>query len=103
MNLRDHPVMNFHGMKSWPPVWVNTHEAPAQRMVGEIGVLVSTRFYADLPKRIFLRMEFEKQYYLACLAFGEAGFCEQLNEIFQTHIGHSIKEIGDLDLSVALH
>jgi hypothetical protein len=100
--LRDHPLINYYGMKSWPPVWVNTHTVPTKKMTGETGVLIGAKFYPESPKRLFLRMEFHKQHYMGCLVFSDPGFCQQLNGILQAHLGHSIKEVGDLDLSDTL-
>jgi hypothetical protein len=39
MLLRDHPLMSFKGMSSWPPVWtwIDGHEKKSAR--GEIGIL----------------------------------------------------------------
>lgn len=99
MTLRDHPLMNYDGVKIWPPVWVNTFTVPTQKMSGEVGVLVSTKFYSQFPSRLFLGMELELRRYMACLIFSEPGFCRQLNDILHTQIGRSIKDIGDLELS----
>jgi hypothetical protein len=69
---------------------------------GEIGTLTGTIFYKDLPKRLYLIIEFERERYMGALAFNDATFCRQLHSILQNHFQKSIKEIGDLDLSNTL-
>jgi hypothetical protein len=72
---------------------------PRKKMSGEIGTLTSTAFFPEIPTRLFLIIEFENQPYLGCLVFTEAVFCQQLNAFLQDHLGRSIVEIGDMDLS----
>jgi hypothetical protein len=102
MKLRDHPLLMSYGLNSWPPVWVNTRTVPVKKQIGEIGTLIRIAFFPETPKRLFLIMEFENEPYLGCLLFSEAGFCQQLNKILQDHVGLSIAEIGDMDLSHTL-
>jgi len=47
-------------------------------------------------------MEFEQEPYLGCLLTHDASFAIQLHKLLQNHIGLTIKEIGDLDLSHTL-
>lgn len=102
MRLKDHPLMSYYGMKSWPPVWVNTRGGKVKKLTGEIGMLTRTVFFPETPKRLFLVMETGNECYIGCLVFSEPGFCQQLNEILQSCAGRSIEEIGDLDLSYTL-
>ena len=97
--LRDHPQMNYYGFRSWPPVWVNIRENPTKRLTGEIGRLIGIIFYPGIPKCLYLRMQVENERYMGCLAFSDASFCRQMEGILKNHIGRSMKEIGDLDLS----
>jgi hypothetical protein len=99
MKLRDHPLLMYYGMNSWPPVWVNSRTVPTSKLTGEIGTLTRTTFFPEMPKRLFLIMEFENQPYMGALLFSDAVFCRQLNTILQDQIGRSIAEIGDMDLS----
>lgn len=94
--------MVYHGMKIWPPVWVNTRTAPTKKINGEVGILIRTTFHPDMPKRLFLRMEMDKQPYMGCLVFSDPHFCQQLNRLLQDQLGRSLKEIGDLDLAHTL-
>ena len=102
VKLRDHPLMNYHGIGNWPPVWVNTRAEPVTKISGEVGTLTRTAFFPDTPTRLFLMMELEKERYIGCLFFSKAGFCEQLSKILETNAGRPIEKIGDLDLSFTL-
>ena len=92
MMLRDHPLMSYHGMNSWPPVWVNTRTVPVKKISGEIGTLIRTAFFPETPQRLFLLMELENDRYMGCLLFSEPGFCQQLNEILQTQVTEQTKK-----------
>jgi hypothetical protein len=93
--------MIYHGVRNWPPVWVNTRAVPVKKISGEVGT-IQTAFFPETPKRPFLIMEIENECYMGCLVFSEAGFCQQLRGILQTNACRSIKDIGDLDLSCML-
>jgi hypothetical protein len=94
--------MSYYGMKSWPPVWVNTQTVPIKKITGEIGTLVRTAFFPETPKRLFLIMEFENERYMGCLVFSKPGFWQQLSQILHTNAGRSIEDIENLDLSHTL-
>ena len=102
MKLREHPAMEYYGVMTWPPVLVNSSVVPTQKVTGEIGTLTRTMLHPEMPKRLFLRIEVDKQDYMGCLVFKDARFCQQLNGVLQTQLGRSLKEIGDLDLSHTL-
>jgi hypothetical protein len=38
MLLRDHPLMHYRGVRSWPPVWAWIDGREDKRPKGEIGV-----------------------------------------------------------------
>jgi hypothetical protein len=44
----------------------------------------------------------EGEPYMGALALSDLALCKQLYLILQCHVGHSIKEISDLDLSHTL-
>ena len=72
-------------------------------MRGEIGTL-----HQALPSKIdpytkcYLLIEVAGVPYMGTLLFEDAAFCHQLAHFLQKHIGKSIKEIGDLDVSHTL-
>ena len=47
-------------------------------------------------------MNIDNESYIAALVFADIAFCRQLRNILQQHIGSTIKEIGDLDVSFTL-
>jgi len=101
--LRDHPQMNFAGYPNWPPIWVSgAGSENYKKNLGEVGILIGIILNEAAPDRLFLRMEIKKERYMGCLAFNDHAFCRPLYIFLQDHIGKSIKEIGDLDLSHTL-
>ena len=100
MELRNHPLVTYRNLPSWPPTWVWIGRNSDKQPKGEIGTL--TRVKADrssLIHRCFLWMEYEDSAYLGCLLLSDGAFCEQLLKLLQENIGRSIGEIGSLDLS----
>ena len=75
---------------------------PTKKNLGEIGTLIGVILNNAAPDKLFLRMEIKTGRYMGCLAFNDHVFCRQLYIFLQGHIGKSIKEIGDLDLSYTL-
>jgi hypothetical protein len=100
--LREHPLMNYHGVRNWPPAWVSTRSLPLETVNGEIGILESVKLYELTPNRCFLIIEFQSMRYMGSLLFEDAAFCRQIHDLLQKHLGHSVKEIGDLDVSFTL-
>jgi hypothetical protein len=102
MKLRDHPLLSYHGVASWPPVWINIRDFEANKLTGEIGVLTHAILHDDVPTKCYLAIEFKRVQYLGSLIFEDRVFCRQIHALIQQHIGCSIKEIGDLDVSHTL-
>ena len=95
--------MNFAGYANWPPIWVSGAGSKSyQKNLGEVGTLIGVILNEAAPDRLFLRREIKTEQYMGCLAFNDHVFCRQLYIFLQGHIGKSIKEIGDLDLSYTL-
>ena len=100
-SLRDHPLMTYHHIGNWPPVWTVPQREGGKKLKGELGTLKyvhsATRDFRS--NKCFLVIEYEGQYYCGALLFDDITFCSQISAILRTQVGHSIKEIGDLDLS----
>ena len=96
--------MNFAGYANWPPIWVSGAGSKTyKKNLGEVGTLIGVILNEAAPDKLFLRMEIKSERrYMGCLAFNDHVFCRQLYIFLQGHIGKSIKEIGDLDLSHTL-
>jgi hypothetical protein len=100
MELRYHPLMSYHGLNNWPPVWTWRGGQEDIRPKGEIGVLRDVFLSRVEPNlRLFLIMEHEKEEYMGCLLFNDWTFCGQIYELLKAHCGSSIAEIGTLDAS----
>lgn len=101
MMLRDHPLMNYRGLRNWPPIWTwRGGEGENKRPRGEVGILRDVFLSNVEPRsRVYLIMEYEDSEYIGCLLFDEASACKQICELLHHHCGSSITEIGDLDLS----
>jgi hypothetical protein len=100
--LRDHPLMRHHSAHNWPPVWTQASKN-SQTVRGEVGVLRSIHLNLGLElHKIFLIIEHDGEYFIGTLMIDDAAFRRQVRELLQRHIGRSIKEIGDLDMSHTL-
>ena len=56
----------------------------------------------ETSNKLFLVIEYQSETYVGCLIFQDHSFCKQLSGFLRDHIGRSIKDIGDLDLSFTL-
>ena len=100
MQLRDHPLMRYKGVPSWPPVWTWTDGLENTRPRGEIGILKAVALSNVQPAdRCFLCIEHEGSSYIGCLLFDDSTFCGQLATLLQNHCNRRISDIGSLDLS----
>jgi hypothetical protein len=101
MMLRDHPLMNYRGLRNWPPIWTwrgGSGERGTPR--GEIGVLRDVFLSRVEPRsRVYLIMEHDGAEYMGCLIFNEEKICGQLCQLLARHCGVAISAIGSLDLS----
>lgn len=98
-SLRDHRLMTYRGLSNWPPVWVRSSRGPYTKITGEVGTLTGVKWYDLTANRCFLLMEFQSERYMGSLIFDDAAFCRQILDLLQDHIGESIIDIGDLDIS----
>jgi hypothetical protein len=86
MQLREHPAMSYGGLRAWPPVWVHSRSEPGRKQNGEIGILTGLIFYEDMPRRLFLIIDLERERYMGTLVLDDSSFCKQLYSILQSHI-----------------
>src|SRR5262245_54720546 len=79
MLLRDHPLMAYHGVRNWPPIWTWASGLENNRPKGEIGILRRVEQSKILPAdRCFLYIEHEGSSYSGCLLFDDRNFCGQV-------------------------
>ena len=103
MKLRDHPLMTYKGVSSWPPAWLWRGGYASTNPKGEVGILKAVlRFHIQTPDRCFLIMEHCGAEYVGALLLNDPAFCQEIFEVLLVHIGKTIQEIGDIDLSYML-
>ena len=105
LELRNHPLINYRGLPSWPPIWTPANpRSHLKSLRGEIGRLeyVLPNKRTNSSNRCFLIIEHEGQPYVGCLFVEESAFCNHLITILESLAGSTIKEIGDFDLSYTL-
>jgi len=105
MKFREHPLMSYRGMRNWPPVWIQRDPAGklrGKKFRGEIGVLKRVLHHLDMPNECFLLIEHRGESWMGALLFDDRPFCAQIAGFLKLHVGHSIKEIGGIDLAFTL-
>ena len=99
LKLRDHRLMTRKsGIKSWPPLWVNSDGDPKYRPRGEVGRLQRVSAHSNVESKFTLWMEHHGSTYVGEMYFDDVTFCRMIRKVLESQIGVSIKEIGDLDL-----
>jgi hypothetical protein len=98
MKLRDKLRMHKGTFSNWPPVWTNTREDPTDRPQGEIGNLQHVFMTEPDDDIIFIAIEYQGRRYMGAMGLDSAALCRRIYLLLQSHIGLSIKEIGDIDL-----
>jgi hypothetical protein len=103
MKLRDHPLMSYRTAANWPPIWVWRGQGENKRPKDEIGILKQVMPYAMPPSnKCFLVVDHEGAEYMGCLLFADPGFCRDIHKLLLSHLGDSIEQIGDVDVSHTL-
>jgi hypothetical protein len=76
--------------------------------IGEIGVLKEVDVSIADPnkpestrpfKRVYLFIEYRESGYLGCLLFEDAAACRQIGDMLSLQCGHTVEEIGSIDLT----
>ena len=102
MLIRDHPLMRYRGVPSWPPAWTWTGGVEHKYPKGEIGVLRRVaQSNIQLSNRCFLFIDHEESSYIGDLTVDNHTFCAQIVRFLQEHCyNRPIVEIGGLDLTL---
>jgi hypothetical protein len=98
VKLRDHLLLRHAGGSNWPPVWMQRRIDGFKAQTGEIGVLIYVHA-ASGSNKCDLAIVDENENYTGTLLFDDAKSCHQIADLLRQHIGKSIKDIGDLDVS----
>jgi hypothetical protein len=97
MKLRDQLRTDKGTFYNWPPIWANTRQDPTDKPQGEIGNLQQV-FMNDAGDILFIAIEYQGRRYMGAIGFDSPALCRQIYIALQSHLGLSIKEIGDIDL-----
>jgi len=100
MKLRDHPLLSYKGVSSWPPTWLRGGGGRYVYAMGEVGVLKDVMLSSvELYEKCFLIMEHEGRKYVGTLMLGDSTFCREIYTLLIEHCGKTIREIGEIELS----
>jgi hypothetical protein len=95
--------MMYKGNHSWPPAWLWTAGHHTIEPRGEVGILKAVlRSNMEPHDRCFLIMEHCGAEYVGALLLNDPSFCREIFEVLIRHVGKTIQEIGDIDLSYTL-
>ena len=67
-----------------------------------MGVLTRVLHHHDMPKECFLIIEHRGESWMGALVIEDQAFCAQIAGFLERYVGHSIREIGGMDLSFTL-
>ena len=99
MLLRDHPLMQYHRIPSWPPVWMWIGGADDKKPRGEVGILDEVVLSNIRPlDRCLLYIAYEGSSYLGCLLIDNEPFCSEVGNLLKCYYNHPLAEIGSIDL-----
>jgi hypothetical protein len=65
---------------------------------GEVGTLLEVQVSKHQENRCFLVIEYEESQYIGCLHFDDLSFRRRVCELLGEYCGHSMQEIGSIDL-----
>jgi hypothetical protein len=103
MKLRDHPLMTYKGVQSWPPAWLWRGGYQTTYPEGEVGILKDVMLSTTAPgNRCFLTMEHCGAEYIGALLLSDWAFCQEIYRILRKNRGETIGDIGAIDVSYTL-
>ena len=97
MTLRDQLRPHKGTFYNWPPIWTNRLD-PTDKPQGEIGNLEDVFMSEDYYDVTFIVIGYQSRRYMGAMGFESPDLCLQISIVLQSHIGLSIKEIGDIEL-----
>jgi hypothetical protein len=104
MKLRDHPLLSYKGISSWPPTWLWGGGDRYVHAIGEMGVLKDVFLCSVEPyEKCFLIMEHEGRKYIGTLLLRDPTFCEEIYAVLIERRGTAIQEIGEIELDYMLN
>src|SRR5262249_12066646 len=103
MMLRDHPLIVYKGMRSWPPAWIRIGGNDNTNLKGEVSILRDATLSRVPPhSTCFLVMEHLGAEYIGALLLSDREFCRVVYDVLCQNRFKPIREIGSIDLSYTL-
>jgi hypothetical protein len=103
MKLRDHPLMSYKGIRTWPPSWLWTGGYESTFPEGEVGILKDVQpSTISSHNSCFLIMEHCGAQYIGALLLGDRTFYLQTYALLVHNCGKMIQDIGEIEISQAL-
>src|SRR5262245_5195504 len=104
MLLRNHPLMMYEGIRSWPPAWFLREVVyELSHPLGAFGILKDVLpSTLPQPRICFLTIEHCNAEYVGALLLSDPVFCREIWTILIQSCGKTIREIGGIDLSYTL-
>src|SRR5258705_10922352 len=94
MKLRDYVRMHKEMFSNWPPIWTNTRHDPTDKPQGEIGNLQQVLMSKD-DDVLFIAIQYQGRRYMGAMGFDSKAVYSEIHDLLQSHIGFSLKDIGD--------
>lgn len=99
MKLRDHPLLSYRGVSSWPPVWVGKDARRLKPPKSEEAILKDVVSSKTAPfTRCYLMIEHEEEEYLGSVLFDDHFACRQIYRLLLNHRGEPIRKVGEIDV-----
>ena len=95
--LRDHPFLDYQGVRAWPPTWLRT-SGKITMAVGEVGTLRDVKTHDPISSKCFLFIEHDGATFVGRVSCDSSELCQNLVELLKLHRGESLESIGGLGL-----
>ena len=102
VELRNHPLMAYGELRSWPPVWTQNTRGGVKTLTGEIGVLTYVYMRHRPATKCFLVIDHQNETFVGTLLFDDQAFGVKVCDLLRGLVGRPVKDIGDLDVSNVL-
>jgi hypothetical protein len=99
MQLRHHSQLWQDGGYLWPPTFNKIAGPGLDSLEDESATLTSiTLSRVDPPTACHLTVELNGTSYIGMIKVGDPAFCHRICSFLRSHIGKTLKAIGDLEL-----
>ena len=100
VTLRNHPLLSYRAVHSWPPVWHFMGDGINKHPRGEVGILKEVKTPVSGPfNQCFLVIEYKTSLYMGCLLVDDVSFCISVGKFLQGQCGRSIEDISNSNIS----